>query len=1039
MDWLFKSSSASDAQVPDTSLRIQTAVAGKVRPIGCGQDRFAAELIWYGDFQSQSQSVGGKGAVFGGGKGGGQTFTYTVAVLFGLCEGPIDAVIQAWDQQNKISLGQLGATVLLGDYSQSPWSYLTSNHPDQADNNRGLAEVGLGPAQLGSSSSLPNWSWEVLHAINNGIAGLPDADPRDWIVGLLSNQYWSVHFPSANIDAMDDYSAWCRSTAMVVTDTLVSAQALNSYLGSIAEATCAEFVWSNGKLRLVPYGDVVVSANGATFTPDLTPVADLGDDDFIELTGGGPSNLSSKVRVQGSRPASIDFDNWVQIQYPNRATDYNKDIVEAKDELGIQLLGYERNKAGIRNYNFFKTQPAALVSAHLLIGRQLVRNQYYFALKRKWLRLDPMDIVTVTDPEAGLDHKVVRIKDITENQDGSFSVQAEEFLQGTGTPYQYDAQALCCINNELQALIADPGPTVFAYWDASLCAVPDGPAIIIAAAGAGDAQFPRFGVKGLISDWVFPKYFHDNPTASGTQTIYKSAPNESGASFELTAIFSGAGANVQIGLAVTATPQGLSPVTITKYADAGPQASIPSGGFGVIASWDFSANTWLMHVRVSAGTVASFSTNEGAPMDEAHPLFQNPALSSGAFGLYEIGDGSATSAMYWGQLWIGLDSDVDALDLTIPDSLWDLFYCNTSGGANAPTNLNSDGSAVMGCPPTFYFDQSPSTGSGGGGAGKSTGCLAGSVFTVVVGTVSAIGAGTIPNCGSYQALGTSLHVSSQMTGPEPFGGTRNIWGSCEVWLSTDAGVTYHRNPDIIPAASAIGALTASYALGVDPDTTDTLSVNLTESLGVLTPYASSDADAGRSRCVIMAEGANTAEIIDYSAASLTAPFKYNLGTYVRRGQQGSAISAHATGAVFAQLGGAAITIKYPVSLIGQTIYVKLPARNKTGGGGQSLADVPAHAIVLAGPGAPVAPATFTAAQTSAGAAVVFNWTASTGCGVTAHTLTYDTGGPPTVVALGNQLSTSLILPPGSYNFSLVAVNSAGQSSGTPATTTLVVT
>ena len=61
MDWLFGGSKATQASVPDTKLRIQTAVAGKPIPIGCGQDRFAANLIWYGDFQSQSQSVGGKG------------------------------------------------------------------------------------------------------------------------------------------------------------------------------------------------------------------------------------------------------------------------------------------------------------------------------------------------------------------------------------------------------------------------------------------------------------------------------------------------------------------------------------------------------------------------------------------------------------------------------------------------------------------------------------------------------------------------------------------------------------------------------------------------------------------------------------------------------------------------------------------------------------------------------------------------------------------------------------------------------------------
>ena len=81
------------------------------------------------------------------------------------------------------------------------------------------------------------------------------------------------------------------------------------------------------------------------------------------------------------------------------------------------------------------------MSAQLMLGRQQVMRSFSFTLGREFILLDPMDIVALTDANAGLENQWVRIKEITENDDRSLSIVAEEYLQGTGAAPQYGHQA----------------------------------------------------------------------------------------------------------------------------------------------------------------------------------------------------------------------------------------------------------------------------------------------------------------------------------------------------------------------------------------------------------------------------------------------------------------------------------------------------------------------------------------------------------------------------------------------------------------------
>jgi hypothetical protein len=119
------------------------------------------------------------------------------------------------------------------------------------------------------------------------------------------------------------------------------------------------------------------------------------------------------------------------------------------------------------------------------------------------------------------------------------------------------------------------------------------------------------------------------------------------------------------------------------------------------------------------------------------------------------------------------------------------------------------------------------------------------------------------------------------------------WGGCQVWLSTD-GNTYALAGSIYQGGRQ-GVLTATLPPAPDPDATNTLAVDLTESAGQLLSGTQADADAYVTLCCC------GRELLSYETAVLTSAHNYDL-TYLRRGAYGTPIGSHAIGTPFARLG-----------------------------------------------------------------------------------------------------------------------------------------
>jgi hypothetical protein len=471
-----------------SGLSLQTSAEGNALPLVYGTTRISPNLIWYGDFlaipHNSNPAGAGKGGVGGGGggKGGGGSvsYTYQTAVAMGLCEGPIAGIGAVWADKNQTTLAALGLSIFTGTYPQSPWGYLTANHPGQDLGYNGVAYVAGAAYQLGNSAQLPNHSFEVLGTFQ-GAAGTPDADPSLVIADLLTNPHYGAGFPLARVGDFSAYQNYCYATGLFISPAYDTQTQASSILDDLATNTNSAFVWTSGLLTLVPYGDQALSGNGKTFTPAITPVFDLSDDDFLENTSSaGSSTSTDPVLATGKRQA--DATNSIKLEYLDRSNQYSPAIAEAKDQAAIDLFG--RRQSATREGHLFTSAATANLSVTLQLQRELVLNTYAFTLGEWAIVLDPMDVVTLTDPYIGLNFQPVRILEITENDDGTLAFIAEELLTGTGTAGSRNTQ----IGSGFSANYNDPPPNTNPpiLFAAPVALAQGGLALWLAASGNGN-------------------------------------------------------------------------------------------------------------------------------------------------------------------------------------------------------------------------------------------------------------------------------------------------------------------------------------------------------------------------------------------------------------------------------------------------------------------------------------------------------------------------------------------------------------------------
>lgn len=441
--------STSDKRI--NSMRIQQSAYGLAQALVYGKNRVAANMFWYGDFKATAHTTTTKS----GGKGGGvktknTTYTYSASMMLGLCENKIKDIGIIWRDKEQLvaitdgieqykPIDQLGFELFNGEHNPV-WGYLASKHPDQAVHYPFLGYVACANYDLGGSASLSNHNFEVISDITFSDT-IHDANPADVIEDFITNPRYGAS-PSLNMEDLSEFRTYCAAANLLISPAMTEQREAFEVINEIVGAVNCAVVPSPDGLKIRSFGDSAITGNGVTFTPNLEPVYHLTDDDFL--------GEDQPVRVRRSR--DTDAYNHCQIEYVNRFNQYNTETVEAKDQANIEMFGL-RTQDPVK-YDFFCEPKIARHAVQLLLQRKLyVRNEYEFDLGWKYCRLEPMDIITITDESLGLNRFPVRITRVEEDEDGMLSITAEELAVGSRSAVEYDLQS----SNGYQGGNEEPG------------------------------------------------------------------------------------------------------------------------------------------------------------------------------------------------------------------------------------------------------------------------------------------------------------------------------------------------------------------------------------------------------------------------------------------------------------------------------------------------------------------------------------------------------------------------------------------------------
>lgn len=391
-------------------------------PVIYGTAKVGGSCLWYGDFKSQasSQKVG-KG-------GGGSTttgYTYSASFMLGLCEGPITGIGNVFSGTSTVNLSSVGAVIGNGAQGQAAWSHLSGGFALGYSQTAWLAVANL---NLGSSASLPDWNPEVIGLHIYG--GTQDANPSDILTDICTDPTHGINFPW--LGSLTQYSNYCIANNLLLSPCYDQEQTAQQTLEDLFKYTNTAAWFSEGVLKVQPYGDVTVSHGGVTYSPNLTPLFNLGAADFIVQTPG-----DAPITVTRKSPA--DCMNMVRVEYQDRSNWYHSSVVIASIDQDVVQHGGRADTT--ESVDMCKVASVArFIAQNLVQSAYYIRNTYEFKLSWRYCMLEPMDIVTLTDANCGLNIAPVRIIEVSEDENGVFSITAEEFPEGVGHSALYNTQ-----------------------------------------------------------------------------------------------------------------------------------------------------------------------------------------------------------------------------------------------------------------------------------------------------------------------------------------------------------------------------------------------------------------------------------------------------------------------------------------------------------------------------------------------------------------------------------------------------------------------
>ena len=261
---------------------------------------------------------------------------------------------------------------------------------------------------------------------------LLDANPATVITDFLTNAKYGVApgFPLASLTQLSNY---CIASGTLISPALVDQEQASAILSRWAQLCNCGLVFSENVLKFSPYFGASITGNGTTFTPSVTAIYALDDDDFLVDGENDP--------VQVERVDNADAFNRVQIKFSDRANQYNESIAEVSDQAAIDSYG-ERPMSPLALPEVTTGALATWIANLVLMRAQNVRCRYTFKLPMQYLLIEPMDALTLTEASGdGLIGVTVRVIETEEDPDtGEITIIAEDFPEGSSSGVQYTHQ-----------------------------------------------------------------------------------------------------------------------------------------------------------------------------------------------------------------------------------------------------------------------------------------------------------------------------------------------------------------------------------------------------------------------------------------------------------------------------------------------------------------------------------------------------------------------------------------------------------------------
>lgn len=404
---------------------VNTAEYGAVVPEIIGTVRTAGNVIYYDDFTAHEHRETHKAGKGGKSKQVSITYTYTVAVILGLCEGPISGIGKVWIGKNvhNYPADDIQLTLFDGEENQQPWAYTQGKHPEKALPYSGLAYM-AGVIDLGDSGSMPSYNFEVKGRLLETGDGI-DVNPADYIRYVLDK----IGKKDMQIIGLDNYRKYCKEADLLISSPPdEDAKAAREVVNEIAKLTNAYVFWSNDKLKIIPLADRPVG----NWAPDKTGITDLTADDFLPQSGG--------ALVTYKRKDSSAIYNQFPVEFINRANGYEKESVSY--EFTEDIKNYGVRAASVTNAHYIYTKERAVkIAEQLARNNKYERTQYTFKLDWSLCRLEVGDLVRLTDENSGIFEQVAVINGITEGTDGCLTVTAISRAPGDYPAAKYNVHA----------------------------------------------------------------------------------------------------------------------------------------------------------------------------------------------------------------------------------------------------------------------------------------------------------------------------------------------------------------------------------------------------------------------------------------------------------------------------------------------------------------------------------------------------------------------------------------------------------------------